>query len=97
MDIAGAPTGPVEQGEVVELHAVVLDSGQHDLEETSFTYRRIELTNTNAVLGDGPVLSTRDLPVGINEIELTVTDPDGGEATATVVIEVVEPHVADPS
>jgi hypothetical protein len=38
----------------------------------------------------GPVLSTRDLPVGPNTISVVVTDGDGNEARAEVVIEVFE-------
>jgi hypothetical protein len=88
--IAGEPPGPVEQGELVELSAVVLDAGQHDLEDISLTYRRIELEGAAGELGTGPTLDTRELPVGRNEIEVTAIDPDGNAATATVVVEVVE-------
>ncbi len=86
--IAGAPQGPVEQFDLVNLTAIVDDPSQYDLEEVSFTYVQIDLANT--LLGEGPTLATRDLPVGRNEIVLTLTDPSGNEATASVLVEVVE-------
>ena len=84
--IAGAPRGPVEQYDLVELTAVVDDPeavGGMDILGIAWTGPTFGSTT-------GPVLSTRDLPVGPNTISVVVTDGDGNEARAEVVIEVIE-------
>jgi hypothetical protein len=84
--IAGAPRGPVEQYDLVELTAVVDDPdavGGMDILGIAWTGPTFGSTT-------GPVLSTRDLPVGPNTISVVVTDGDGHEARAEVVIEVFE-------
>jgi hypothetical protein len=88
--IAGAPAGPIEEGELVELTAVIADP--------EATGRGLDIAAIDGIAWgglsmssvDGPLLRTRDLPLGNNTIEVVVTDSAGNEATAEVVIEVVE-------
>lgn len=85
--ITGAPDGPVEQGRPIELHAIVVrPAGTSDGDARDFLTCRDQLDGR---LFEGQLLSARDLRVGTHTLVLIVDGPDGGEATAEVVIEVI--------
>ena len=92
--IEGAPAGAVEQGDLVELHAVVLDTGgaaglgDGDTDGRDFLVWQRSFGSVE--LGRGSVVTTRDLPVGVHTVELVATNSTGNTSTATVDIEVVE-------
>jgi Bacterial TSP3 repeat len=87
VEIAGAPSGPVEQYDLVELTAIVDDP--EELPTGGSDTLGITWTGPTLASSTGPIFSTRDLPVGSNRIEVVVTDSDGKEARTEVVVEVV--------
>lgn len=88
ISIAGAPARAIEHEDEIEIHGISFNAAQAGADELSFVYRL--LGDAPIVLGEGPVMRTRELPVGSNKIELTVTDRHGNIATTEIVIEVVE-------
>jgi hypothetical protein len=87
--IGGVPDGPVEQFDLVELTALVDDpesgGGPERTDEVLVSF-----ASGTEVLAEGPVLRTRDLPLGVSTIDVVATDASGNRVATTVEVEVVE-------
>jgi hypothetical protein len=92
--IVGLPAAPVEQYDPVELD-VLIDDPEDGSGRVSAAHVAISLGDGTTIEGEapdggGPLFFSRDLPVGVHHVTVTVVDSDGNEAIAEGEIEVVE-------
>jgi hypothetical protein len=95
--VAGAPDEPVEHGDPIDLHAIVVQpptTGDGDVDASDFIIWHDQFDGR---LFEGQLLTARDLRPGTHTIGMNIDSPDGGEATAEVVFEVVAEPSPTPS
>jgi hypothetical protein len=95
--VAGAPDEPVEHGDPIDLHAIVVQpptTGDGDVDASDFIIWHDQFDGR---LFEGQLLTARDLRPGTHTIGMNIDSPDGGEATAEVVFDIVAEPSPTPS
>jgi hypothetical protein len=92
--IVGLPETPIEHYDPVELD-VLVDDPEDGNGRVTPAHVAISLGDGTTIEGEapdggGPLFFSRDLPVGVHHVTVTVVDADGNEAIAEGDIEVVE-------
>ena len=95
--VAGVPDEPVEHGDPIDLHAIVVQPPATDGDDADADDFIIWHDQFDGRLFEGQLLSARNLRPGTHTIGLIVDSPNGGEATAEVVFEVVAEPSPTPS
>ena len=87
--IAGAPTAPIEQGDAIDLVAIVDDPEDSEIQVACGRSTAHPSAATSARGRPRTGTGRADWPVGRHTIDLVVTDSAGNQARATAEIEVV--------